>query len=243
MKLSQPTISICTPTYNRPRHLELLFRCILDQDYPLSLIQWLILDDSDRPIPPKFLNNAPLEIVYKKLKKKTPLGQKRNKLNAMSKGEILIYMDDDDYYPPSRISHAVDTLLTSDCKIAGSSLLPIFYLDRSELYTLGPIDVNHGTAGTFAVRKSFTCSKRFDKTKTIAEESDFLDELRIPMAQLDPYKTILCMAHSSNTADKHQLIGAHPKLRKVQAGDNELMKLLFPNLNIKDYQRVNDYLV
>ena len=33
-----------------------------------------------------------------------------NFLHKKSKGDILVYMDDDDYYPPSRVSHAVETL-------------------------------------------------------------------------------------------------------------------------------------
>ena len=38
------------------------------------------------------------------------LGAKRNFMHDKCKGSIIVYMDDDDYYPPDRISHAVEKL-------------------------------------------------------------------------------------------------------------------------------------
>ena len=38
------------------------------------------------------------------------LGRKRNFMHEKSKGEIIVYMDDDDYYPPDRVNHAVNRL-------------------------------------------------------------------------------------------------------------------------------------
>jgi glycosyltransferase involved in cell wall biosynthesis len=39
-----------------------------------------------------------------------PLGQKRNIMHSHARGDIIVYMDDDDYYPPERVEHAVDML-------------------------------------------------------------------------------------------------------------------------------------
>ena len=38
------------------------------------------------------------------------LGAKRNFMHEKARGEFLVYMDDDDYYPPCRIRHAIETL-------------------------------------------------------------------------------------------------------------------------------------
>ena len=38
------------------------------------------------------------------------LGAKRNFIHEKCNGSIIVYMDDDDYYPPDRISHAVEKL-------------------------------------------------------------------------------------------------------------------------------------
>ena len=39
------------------------------------------------------------------------LGRKRNLMHEKSKGEMIVYMDDDDFYPPNRVSHAVRRLM------------------------------------------------------------------------------------------------------------------------------------
>ena len=46
------------------------------------------------------------EVVNEKM----TLGAKRNYMHRFARGDIIVYMDDDDYYPPTRISHAVETL-------------------------------------------------------------------------------------------------------------------------------------
>ena len=49
-------------------------------------------------------------VKYFKYDTKMKLGKKRNLLHEKSKGDIIVYMDDDDYYPPQRVSHAVQKL-------------------------------------------------------------------------------------------------------------------------------------
>lgn len=45
-----PKVSIITPTYNRHSFLGLGGFCFLNFDYPPSLLEWIIIDDSDEPI-------------------------------------------------------------------------------------------------------------------------------------------------------------------------------------------------
>ena len=42
-------------------------------------------------------------------------------------------MDDDDFYPPSRVEHAVEQLLNSDKEIAGLSSLPVLCIEKPDL--------------------------------------------------------------------------------------------------------------
>ena len=56
------------------------------------------------------------------------LGKKRNLMHTKCSGDIIIYMDDDDYYPPERVSHAVKTLLKNkNALCSGSSEMYIFF--------------------------------------------------------------------------------------------------------------------
>lgn len=48
-------------------------------------------------------------------------------MHEKSKGDILVYMDDDDYYPPERVSHAVETLLKILMHYAPAQVKCIFF--------------------------------------------------------------------------------------------------------------------
>ena len=204
-----PLVSICTVTYQRPGPLLLLEERIKSQTYPLNKIQWVILDDSRQPHkhysrPP--ITSSQLTINYVHLTEKLPLGKKRNESHSHCDGEIIVYMDDDDFYPPNRVEHAVESLLKSNKEIAGSSTLPILFIDKGDLWIAGPYGENHATAATFAFKRSFLEHSNYKNEDTSGEEKEFLKNYTAPMVQLDPFQTIVCIAHESNTYDKHQML-------------------------------------
>lgn len=213
-----PRVSICTLTHNRGVFLPLLQACVARQTYPHELLEWVIVDDSDNGEPP-FTADQELDIKVKhiSLPSKLILGKKRNTSHDHCEGEIIVYMDDDDYYPPQRVSHAVDRLLETDCLVAGGTILPIYFTDTGQAWVAGPYGKNHATANTFAFRRELLKQTRYDDASTHAEEKAFLKNYQIPMAQLDPTQTILCMGHSRNTFDKRKLIqaGKNPRMRKL----------------------------
>lgn len=199
-------ISICTCTYNRHRFLPLLAGCIASQSYAKSQIEWVVVDDSPEPCSPEGLGrSAGVELVYRHNPIRLSLGAKRNLSHELCSGEIIVYMDDDDFYPSMRIQHAVDVLLGSECLIAGSSAMPILFLDDGSLWMAGPYGANHATAGTFAFKRELLESTCYQDEAVGAEEKFFLKNYQIPMVQLRPFETIVCMAHGANTFDKNQL--------------------------------------
>jgi len=140
------------------------------------------------------------------LDKKHTLGHKRNIMHENASGDILVYMDDDDYYPPERISHAVETLLGCDALCAGSSILHIYYPHLDEIVEFGPYGKSHATAGTFALKRELLGQTSYDESASMSEEQHFLKNYTIPFVQLDPLKTILVVAHSQNTFDKTKML-------------------------------------
>ena len=121
----KPFVSMCTPTFNRRPFIETLIKCINLQDYPRDRMEWIIVDDGTDPIEDLVKD---IDIVkYFKVDKKMHLGAKRNFMHEKSKGEIIVYIDDDDYYPPQRVSHAVTMLQTHKSALcAGSSEIYIY---------------------------------------------------------------------------------------------------------------------
>ena len=82
------------------------------------------------------------------------LGAKRNFMHDKCKGSIIVYMDDDDYYPPDRISHAVEKLTNNkNALCSGSSEIYVYFKDMKKMMKCGPYGEKHATAGTFAFKK------------------------------------------------------------------------------------------
>jgi glycosyltransferase involved in cell wall biosynthesis len=205
MRPTGPFVSILTPTFNRRAFFEQCVRCVLNQDYPRDRIEWLILDDGTDPVEDLVPSGHPW-VRYVRASERVALGEKRNRMHAMARGDILVYFDDDDYYPPGRISHSVAVLQANPTAMAaGCSELPIWYLDEDRVYVFGPYRSGHATCGTMAVRKALVDSRQFAPGATYAEEESLLAGWQVPLVQLDPYKTILCIAHDSNTIDKKRV--------------------------------------
>ena len=72
-------------------------------------IEWIIIDDGTDKIENLVTHHPNVKYFY--YDTKMTLGKKRNLMHEKSCGDILVYMDDDDYYPPERISHAVSKLM------------------------------------------------------------------------------------------------------------------------------------
>ena len=202
---AMPFVSICTPTFNRRPFIQSMIQCFQHQDYPKERMEWIIIDDGTDKIS-DLVAHLP-QVKYFSYTKKLLLGKKRNLMHEKSKGDIIVYMDDDDYYPPTRVSHAVNMLIkTPQALCAGSSEIYIYFKHIQKMYQFGPYGPNHSTAGTFAFRRQLLNYTRYEDDAALAEEKHFLKNYTIPFVQLDPVKTILVFSHAHNTFDKRRLL-------------------------------------
>uniref|UniRef100_A0A6C0JMK7 Glycosyltransferase 2-like domain-containing protein n=1 Tax=viral metagenome TaxID=1070528 RepID=A0A6C0JMK7_9ZZZZ len=211
-----PMVSVCTPTFNRRPFIPIMFECFRNQDYPKNRIEWIIVDDGTDKIKDLIENSKIPQIRYFELDKKLSLGAKRNYMHDQVKGDIIVYMDDDDYYPPERISHAVERLESNPKALcAGASEIYIFFKHIQKMIQCGPYGPNHATAGTFAFRKELLKITRYEDHAAVAEERAFLKDYTIPFVQLDPMKAILVFSHEHNTFDKRKMLdNPHPDFFK-----------------------------
>jgi len=211
-----PFVSVCTPTFNRRPFIKTMFDCFKHQTYPKHRMEWIIVDDGTDKINDLIASANIPQIKYFAVDQKMTLGAKRNFMHEKTKGSILVYMDDDDYYPPERVEHAVDRLTQNKSALcAGSSELYVYFKHIGKMIQCGPYGPNHATAGTFAFRKELLLQTRYEDHAALAEEKAFLKEYTIPFVQLDPLKTILVFSHEHNTFDKRKLLeNAHPQYIK-----------------------------
>ena len=212
----KPLVSVCTPTFNRRPFIPIMFECFRNQTYPKDRIEWIIVDDGTDKIRDLVDKSGIPNIKYFALDQKMPLGQKRNYMHKQAKGSIIVYMDDDDYYPPERVEHAVEKLMANkEALCAGSSEMYIYFKHISQMVQCGPYGPNHATAGTFAFKSRLLDDTQYEDHAALAEEKAFLKNYTVPFVQLDPLKTILVFSHIHNTFDKKKMLeNPHPSFIK-----------------------------
>ena len=206
-KKIMPFVSVCTPTYNRRPFIETMFQCFRNQTYPKHRMEWIIVDDGTDKINDLVAKVNIPQIKYFALPSKLSLGAKRNFMHEKTRGSIIVYMDDDDYYPPERVEHAVERLTaTPHALCSGSSEIYVYFKHIQKMIQCGPYGPNHATAGTFAFKRELLSQTRYDDHAALAEEKAFLKNYTIPFVQLDPMKSILVFSHEHNTFDKRKLL-------------------------------------
>ena len=201
-----PLVSICTPTFNRRPFINNIIQCYKNQTYPQVRMEWIIIDDGNDKVKDLFQASDIRTLRYFEHPEKMPLGKKRNIMHSHARGDIIVYMDDDDYYPPERVEHAVDVLTKNpNALCAGASEIYVYFKGMDKMIQCGPYGPNHATAGTFAFKKELLEQTKYEDHAAIAEERAFLKDYTIPFVQLDPMKTILVFSHEHNTFDKRKM--------------------------------------
>ena len=219
IKTYKPLVSVCTPTFNRRPFIPIMFDCFRNQTYPKDRIEWIIVDDGTdriRDLVEQAQKTDIPQIKYFEVDRKMSLGEKRNYMHKHCKGSIIVYMDDDDYYPPERIEHAVDKLMNNkEALCAASCEMYVYFKHINTMYQCGPYGPNHATAGTFAFKSRILDDCAYEDHAALAEEKAFLKNYTVPFVQLDPLKTILVFSHNHNTFDKKKLLdNPHPDYLK-----------------------------
>lgn len=221
-----PLVSIVTPTYNRRRFIPSLIKMVQTQTYPRDRMEWIVFDDGQEEVVDLF-EQATSELPTLKFiwsEDKMTLGEKRNRLNQEARGDIIVAMDDDDFYFPERVEEAVKALQDNPgYRLAGSSEVYMYFTDTREIWKAGPYFKGHATNGTMAWTKSYADTHQYDETVAFSEEKSFLEGYKNPLVQLNPKTVMLVMSHSDNTFDKTEL----------RTNTNPL--LVRTNLKMKDF--------
>lgn len=201
-----PLVTCIMPTHNRRRFVPQAIRCFLRQDY--ANLELLVIDDGSDEISDCLPESS--RIRYFRLDKKLTIGAKRNFACEQARGEFIVHWDDDDWYPPNRVSRQIQALCESNCEVSGTSR--IFYLDliskRAREYRYPRADSSWVGGNTLAYRKRFWARHRFPDIQ-IGEDSRFVWSARGKSIR-DLADPTLCIAtaHSANTSRK-DLNGAY----------------------------------
>jgi len=232
--VKKSTVSIVTISqWKRFNCLEILRDLIKDQTYN-NTIEWVIVEGSrteeDAIKNAKAIKalESKVAIVYLPFESGLKLGALRNKGNLACKGDITVVMDDDDYYPPQRIEHAVEKLSGTRAQIAGCSAMYIYDYFLERLYKFREFGPNHSTNNCMAWKKEYLKKNKHDAEKDFGEESSFTFGFKEPMVQLDAEKTIVVSSHDNNTYNKRELLigGTHNINKMIFQVDEKITEFI-----------------
>ena len=245
------TASIITVTqFKRSETIKILVELIQNQTYK-NIIEWVIVEgspnESDRNKNKQFIDEIitnkpflfPINYIIPPLN--TKLGELRNIGNRACMGDITVCMDDDDYYPPTRVEHAVHKLLKSTSKIAGCTRTILFDYDLNKLYQFKGFGPFHSINTCMAWKKEYILTHSHDSSKEMAEESSFTNEFKEPMVQLDAEHSVVLSSHSINTFNKKRLILQNQLVDESKSSTNELsvkITKMIPTNIFEKYQNI-----
>ena len=221
-------VVVCTPTKNRRWTWEFSKECMARQ--VLQPVQWIVVDNSTDPEQDWSPSAQHPLVRYVSIPEPRPIGWLRNRCLELAlemNPDFLVFWDDDDYYPPTRISTGVKSLTavpTAD--IAASSAMYVLLVRENVMMRTGPFHDKHGTAATYTIRASYAKTHRFTDAKERGEELDFTESWKANLIQVPSEETIVVMGHGRNTVDKSVLL-ATPKVYNsvVVNSDNGKMML------------------
>ena len=208
--MNKTTVSLLTITQrSRNKCLKNLLEFINKQTYQ-HIIEWVIVEGSktqkDAEENKKFIfNGIQFPIKYIGFEEGSKLSDLRNRGNASCKGDIIVCMDDDDYYPPKRVETAVSKLNNSTKQIAGCSYAYMYDYNLDKLYKFKSFGRNHSTNNCLAYKKEYLLTHKHEAGLDRGEEMSFTNNFTEPMIQLDSEDCIVISSHGSNTFDKSAL--------------------------------------
>ncbi len=219
------------PTADRRGFARQAIAYFLRQDYADR--ELVIVDDGDDAVGD--LVPADPRVRYHRLDRRMALGAKRNIACELSRGDVIVHWDDDDWMSPRRISVQVAALRSTGADLCGWADL-LHYSPR-----LGGAWLYRTRAGgrrwvagcSLAYRRSAWTTRRFLELD-VGEDSAFVfrfDPDRIHV--LEPAQDIVALLHERNTGPKN-LVDPHWERRPVE----EALRLLANDLEF--YGRVRN---
>jgi hypothetical protein len=114
-------------------------------------------------------------------------------------------MDDDDYYFPNYIQHAVSKLrATKNDGLATLVTSYIFYPGRWSLELTGPRATGWPGA-SFVFTKKYASTHHYVDQLKMGEEAAFTDSFKVTPVLLEPCQTMIILSHTRNTCNKNKI--------------------------------------
>src|SRR5271157_4678925 len=171
-QMAKPFVSVLIDTYNHERFIEKAIASVLEQDFPATGREILVVDDGSQDRTPEI---AATFVPQVRLIRKANGGQ-ASAFNAgipECQGEIAAFLDGDDWWAPGKLKLVVAAFMENpDVGMIGHSITEVFAdgARRSELVRESPRFRIDSIAGA----RLFRCRKSFLGTSRMAFRAELL---------------------------------------------------------------------
>lgn len=223
-------ISILVPTWNRSKFLPLFLMNLKSQTYPHDKLTIIIDDDGDE----KFIKDidefkslvSPMKVKYVNNRQRRTIGKKRNDLVKDCETKIFCFMDDDDVYFPTYLSHSYETLKKNKVGCVGSDKMIFCMTDRN--FSIHAIDCGNTKrliheATMMMTKKFYKASCKFQNNSQ-GEGANIFHGHENNVALTNINNIMCCVQHGGNTIDKLQFAQDNNKL-PIELS-NEMIQIL-----------------
>jgi len=205
-----PSVSIITPTYNRRHFFKLTLTNFLNTRYPKDKLEWIVVDDGTDKVGDIFENTIEIKddkrVKYFLLDDKKSIGFKRNFGVEKATGEYIVFMDDDDYYPPNSVKLRILELLKSSKECLVCSAIGCFDINKYvSMVNVPPHRLpfsNRISEASMCFKKSFWEEQKFSDLATHSEAIDFLNGRENKTLEISWEGILVALLHNRNSTDK-----------------------------------------
>lgn len=205
-----PNVSLITLIHNRKKYFKLGIYNYQTIDYPKDKLEWVIYDTScEEEIVEKLLPNKEtrekMNIKYIHDTDVMTIGATRNKAISLASHDIIVNMDDDDYYYPSQVKKRVTNLIHSGKECVGCSILASFHINKfisfieaSEIYT----PLHHKIyPATLCFKKSFWEEIQCDN-ESINEFKSIFEKNSEQFYEVNWEDILISLVHTTNISNR-----------------------------------------
>lgn len=214
-----PSITIITPTYNREKLIDIAFHNLLSTDYPHDKIEWIVIEDNEKTphlacekIVSFQIQVPNIKLKYIPIEGRMSIGEKRNCAIEQASNDIILFMDDDDHYPPTSFRRRVAWLtkgskrgIVGGANIACCTTIALYDLLRgTSAVNVPPFNISLAervSEATLTFRKSAWEERRFPNV-SIAEGEEWISGREEQVIEMPPQQIIVAFTHGQNQSSR-----------------------------------------